>query len=164
MLQIGRKQAGETLVGLLLGCHERIRSFLAMAALIDSAAPDVDVADAAARVRRYFSQALPLHVEDEEESILPRLQGRSPEVDAALDRMHSEHLEHVAPLRSFLDRLREPLCARKELASSAKALLAAFEPHLEAEERVVFPAINALLTFDEQQAIVRELRARRQLT
>src|SRR5262245_4414109 len=85
MLQIGRRQTEETLVGLRLACHGRIRSFLAMAVTIGERfdVPENEVAESAARVRRYFSQALPLHVEDEEESVLPRLESRSAELDAA---------------------------------------------------------------------------------
>jgi iron-sulfur cluster repair protein YtfE (RIC family) len=167
---IGRKQHSEELVDLLLACHGRIRTFIELAIAIGER-PDAsadDIADGSTRVQRYFSEALPLHVEDEEEGVLPRLHGRSPVVDAALDRMCEEHDQHEAPLRQLL-----ALCAslrstpgdataRAALAGAGRQLLAALEPHLEAEERVIFPAIRALLTADEQREIVGELRARRQ--
>lgn len=50
---------------------------------------------------------------------------------------------------------------RTALAGAARELLAELEPHLAAEERIVFPAIRALLSLDEECAIVGELRARR---
>ena len=167
---IGRKQHSEELVDLLLACHGRIRTFIDLAIAIGEReeASDDDVADGSARVQRYFSEALPLHVEDEEEGVLRVSTAWSPEVDAALDRMCEEHDRHAAPLRRLLD-----LCAslratprdataRAALAAVGRQLLTELEPHLEAEERIVFPAIRALLSIEEQHAIVRELRARRQ--
>jgi iron-sulfur cluster repair protein YtfE (RIC family) len=170
LLSIGKKQQSEELVDLLLGCHGRIRTFLALAIAIGERAdaPDGDVADAATRVRRYFSEALPLHVEDEEQGVLPRLHGRSVELDAALDRMCEEHDLHGEPLRRLLG-----LCsalaaspgdasARAAVAATAQELVALLEPHLAAEESVLFPAIRTLLDAEEQRAVVGELRARRQ--
>jgi len=167
---IGRKQQSEDLVDLLLACHGRIRMFLELAIAIGERADasEDDVVDGTSRVQRYFSQALPLHVEDEEQGVLPRLQGRSSEVDAAIERMCEEHDRHVAPLRRLLA-LCGSLCAaprdavaRTEITDAGRQLLAEVEPHLEAEERIVFPAIRALLTLEEQRAIVQELRRRRQ--
>src|SRR5690606_21871845 len=130
---------------LLLACHGRIREFIALAVAIGERADvsDDEVADASARVQRYFSVALPLHVEDEEQGVLPRLHGRSAEVDAALDRMCDEHDRHAAPLRRLCElaaSLRacpRDASARAALADVGRRLRAELEPHLEAEERVV---------------------------
>ncbi|HEX9400550.1 MAG TPA: hemerythrin domain-containing protein [Anaeromyxobacter sp.] len=46
----------------------------------------------------YFTEALPLHARDEEESVLPRLHGRDSAVDAELAAMEREHREHGPPL------------------------------------------------------------------
>lgn len=166
---IGRKQHSEELVDLLLACHGRIRTFVEMAAAIGERTdvPDDEVVDGSARIARYFAEALPLHEEDEEVSVLPRLHGRSFELDVALERMAEEHDRHAAVIRQL-----RTLCAslgtsprdattRAALAHTARLLAVAILPHLEAEERVVFPAIRTLLTIDEQRAIVAELRARR---
>ena len=159
---IGKKPArkSEELVDLLLACHGRLRSFLAIAVAIGERADasDEDLLEATARVRRYFSDALPLHVEDEEDSVLPRLYGRS----AALDRMCVDHDAHLPPLRRLL-----ALCDgndRLELARAAIDVRALLEPHLREEERVVFEAIRTLLSAEERNAIVSELRARRRRT
>lgn len=167
---IGKNARSEELVELLLACHGRIRTFIDLAVMIGEGtdAPDESVVDASARVQRYFSEALPLHMEDEEEGVLPRLYGRSAELDGALERMREEHDLHGGCVRRLL-----ALCtslratpsdasARVALATTAEQLRAAFEPHLEAEERIVFPAIRNLLSITEQQAMVLELRARRQ--
>lgn len=159
----------EELVDLLLACHGRIRHFLDVAVAIGelAGASNDDVVEASANVRRYFADALPLHVEDEEEGVLPRLQGRSAALDAALARMSAEHEEHLPLQRRLL-----ALCAalpdrpgdanaRAELGRAARDLRAALEPHLRAEESVVFAAIRELLSAEERAAIVTELRARR---
>src|SRR5688572_21965928 len=84
----------------VLECHERIRHFAAVAVKIGAARglPDEQIRSAAADVQRYFRHGLPHHVEDEEKSILPRLEGRSAEIDQALSQMEREHHEHEALL------------------------------------------------------------------
>jgi hypothetical protein len=78
LIKIGPQKEISDIVDLLLECHERIRSFIGLAGRLANCGPvsDTEVSDAAARVVRYFSESLPLHVADEEESILPRLLGR----------------------------------------------------------------------------------------
>jgi iron-sulfur cluster repair protein YtfE (RIC family) len=159
----------DDLVGLLLECHERIRRFVALArAAGEAASPSEEqVREACASVERYFEEALPLHVLDEEESILPRLRSHSAEVDAALSTMHAQHAEHGQPLRTMLRAcatLREAPTdhARREaLSAAASELERAFEAHLRLEETVLFPAIRASLSESVQADIVREVRGRR---
>lgn len=160
----------DDIVQLLLDCHGRIRHFVALARRLGEAdAPTaVEVRDSAFRVRRYFGEALPLHVEDEEESVLPRLQGREPSLDDALERMSAEHSEHAPMLAALLHTCRTLESAperhadlRAALAATATALERLFTAHLEAEEAVVLPAIRDLLPAAEHDAMVHELRARR---
>jgi iron-sulfur cluster repair protein YtfE (RIC family) len=159
--------------GLLLECHERIRTFVALARRIAGAAEGnasdrAGIAEAAASVSRYFSQALPLHALDEERSVLPRLRGRAPDVDAALEVMTREHREHERPLSAVVaacdalarDPARLPELA-PDLARAAAELDAHFVAHLHREEEIVFPAMRRLLSPEDDAAIVRELRARR---
>jgi hemerythrin-like domain-containing protein len=153
----------------MLDCHARIRHFTSLArtlAHVEQASSD-QVADAARSVTRYFAQALPLHVADEEQSIVPRLRGLDPALDAALAAMAAEHREHEQPLSELL-RLMALLSAHPdELAQHADALAAVsaelaglIEPHLEAEERVIIPALSRLS--DEVLTAIRsEMRARR---
>lgn len=172
-LSIGRgprASGGGDVVDLLLECHGRIRRFAALARTLAAAADpaDAEVRDSAARVRRYFAEALPLHVEDEEKTVAPRLRGRSAELDAALETMSGEHLEHRAPLVRMLD-----LCAaleaephrhrelRGDLGEVAAALEGQLAAHLEREERDVFAALRSELDDGERRAMADELRARR---
>lgn len=167
---IGARSRPKGLVGLLLECHERIRSFAALAEGIarSTDAPLDERREACSRCRRYFVEAFPLHVTDEEESLAPRLRGKDAEVDAALDAMQREHDEHeplVARLIAALEHATasswdEP--TRTRLLHAAARAAKALDAHLAHEESVVFPKISLLLTLEEQTAIVTELRARRQ--
>jgi hemerythrin-like domain-containing protein len=171
MLRPKHRQPGsqDDLVDLLLECHERIRRFVALARAAGEAesASEEQVREACASVERYFGEALPLHVRDEEESILPRLRNQSAEIDQALTTMHAQHAEHELPLRAMLSAcatLREAPTdpARREaLASAAAELERAFAVHLRLEETLLFPVIRSALPDSVQADIVRELRRRR---
>jgi hemerythrin-like domain-containing protein len=166
---LGKPPAQGDAVDLLLECHDRIRSFLLLARRIAEAPPgDAEVAEAAERVVRYFTQALPLHARDEEDSILPRLAGRDPALDAALQTMTREHAEHEAPLAILVagcaELARDPsghASIVPAIGASTSELDAHFRGHLRNEEEVVFPAIRRLLPPEERDAILREIRARR---
>ena len=170
LIKIGSSQESSDIVGLLLACHERIRFFINLACRLGEAhdTPADEIQDAATRVIRYFSESLPLHVADEEESIVPRLSGREAGLDATLDTMRREHQEHAPQLESLLKICRilqgspERLAdLRKTLLSAASALERDFAAHLQEEEKVVLPAIKSLLTDEERQSMLDELRARR---
>ncbi len=157
-------------VDLLLDCHARIRSFHALAVKLGEAESPThaEIIEAAGGVIRYFTLALPLHVEDEETSILPRLTGLDPALDQALSTMRAEHrdiesglqivVDHCAQLRAEPARHGE---LRATLADAAHALDAAWFAHLGAEERVVFPAMRERLDAEAMTAILAEMRARR---
>lgn len=159
----------ESLLGLLRACHARIRHFAGLATELATrpGLPPATVSDAAARCHRYFAQALPLHVRDEEDSLVPRLRGKAAPLDAMLASMQAQHAAHGPPLREFLAALERCVAtpadddARARLAPLAATLSADFEVHLAEEEAVLFPAIERLLPAAEQAAVVTELRARR---
>jgi iron-sulfur cluster repair protein YtfE (RIC family) len=173
LVQLGSKStaatAEESLLGLLTACHARIRQFtqLALALATRPEVPEAEARDALGRCRRYFTEALPLHVCDEEDSLVPRLQGRDATVDAALGRMRDEHVAHVPLLVDFIAALERCAAdpkvpdARAELARAASVLADDFETHLVQEETVIFPALERLLSAPEQAAVVGELRSRR---
>lgn len=168
LVALGRRDAPEDLLGLLLACHERIRAFSALAMDLATRADPTpaEVADACERLRRYFAEALPLHARDEEESLAPRLRGRSPAVDEALRRMTEEHDAHRSALGALLGgwaTLRErpdDEGLRRSLEDPARALRDAFEAHLREEETLLFPHVDALSQAERDEA-VRELRGRR---
>jgi iron-sulfur cluster repair protein YtfE (RIC family) len=171
LLEIGKGPAERpaNLFDLLMECHGRIRQFAALAVHVgrhrDS--PDDECVEACARVERYFTEALPLHVADEEESLLPRLRGQDADVDRALATMAEQHAHHEPMLAALLDasmgvreRPSDPE-RRAALYEAAVALEAELINHLQLEEQVVLPAIGQHLSADDQTQIVDELRARR---
>ncbi|MBL8937017.1 MAG: hemerythrin domain-containing protein [Archangium sp.] len=167
LVNIGGPAKREDLVGLLLECHERIRRFsrltVEVATRVDLSRRDLE--DACERCERYFVEALPKHVADEELSLLPRLKGLG--VDAALATMHAQHEAHAPLLAEALDGLRQlrmtpSAQTRERLATVARSLVADFDVHLEAEERVLFPLIPTALSAEQQRLAVAELRSRRQ--
>jgi iron-sulfur cluster repair protein YtfE (RIC family) len=176
MIRLGaapKTPAAQDAVDALADCHVRIRDFTALAARLASAsgAPAAEVRDAAEKVHRYFSVALPLHAEDEERSVAPRLAGKDPRVDRELGEMVREHAEHgdavgrvlaaCAVLRDRPEALPEVAAA---LAAAAEDLRLHFVPHLAREEEVVFPALRAHLSPAELRELQAEMRARRGAT
>jgi hypothetical protein len=113
------------------------------------------------RVARYFSEALPLHVADEEESVVPRLSGRGPDLDTSLARMHREQHHSSNAARSpaggrMLQPTPEHLAELRSELSAASTLEREFAAHLEGEEEIILPACS--------QNAVGERRTRRNLT
>lgn len=162
--------ASQDLVDLLGECHQRIRRFVALAREAASRrdAPPDQVAQACAAVERYFVEALPLHVADEEESLEPRLRGLSPSVDQALATVAHQHQQHVSKIAALLAAIGKVRSqpydewARGELTTAAIALETELEEHLRLEESAIFPAIRELLSREIQTSIIDELRKRRQ--
>lgn len=166
--KLGRSADPDDLLGLLLACHRRIRAFSALAVTLATGAdaPSRQREETCERLIRYFSEALPLHARDEEESVAPRLRGRAPALDAALRRMADEHRAHEAPLDALLRgwaALRERPDdddLRLSLVDPSMNLRDSFEIHLREEETLVFPHLAALSPAERDES-VRELRGRR---
>jgi iron-sulfur cluster repair protein YtfE (RIC family) len=169
LVNVGARRETPDVVGALQQCHDRIRSFVALAAKLAAApdAPPDEVRDAAARIVKYFTEALPFHVADEDETIAPRLAGASAEVDAALATLAADHHRHE-PLVAELVAIARAIAAdpaalparAADLARAGAALAADFDTHLALEERVLHPAIAALPAAD-QDAIRAAMKARR---
>lgn len=158
------------MVELLRECHDRIRRFLIMARRLATAtdASLDEIRDVASQVRRYFVESLPLHIADEEKDIVPRLLGKNDQVDRALAAMASEHALHAALVSRLVDVCTtlsaEPhqLAARaSELDAIAAQLATDFSAHLEAEERVIFPALRRLPS-EARAGVLAAMRVRRE--
>ncbi len=172
LVTLGGRPQVDDLVDLLATCHRRIREHLRLARRLAEApddAPEADLRDAAAKVARYFEIGLPAHVADEEEEIAPRVRGRfGPEVDAVVAGMISQHTHHIWPIARLVvcceviaQNPRLLRDRRAELARLVEQLVVELADHLEAEERVLFPAIRALPAA-ERVAIREGMRRRRE--
>lgn len=167
---LGTPGARSDAVDLLLECHQRIRAFLGLALRLGDARAvgPGEVAEAAARVHRYFALALPLHAQDEDESIAPRLRGRDRAVDDELETMAREHREHQRSLGILVEscaHLSGDPGRHGELAGAlhgaADDLARQFPAHLAREEQVIFPAVRRFLDGAADAAVVKEIRQRR---
>lgn len=170
--QIGRRPDGvESVESALLDCHGRIRDMTALASRLASSVPaaDDEVVEAATRVSRYFSESLPLHEADEEESLRPRLIGMSEPVDSALADMTAQHGDmhaHVDELVALTSSMAAEPSRRGDdgvaegLARVVATLEDIWERHLALEETVLLPAVTEL--DDATKASMRaEMKARR---
>lgn len=156
-------------VELLVRVHTESRHVLALAEGLASASATVGSSEAARTVTTFVDARLPLHWEDEECSITPRLLGRHHVVDAALGQMHRDHLALDAPfarlkvlcrlLGKDISRLH---ALRFELQAAVRDARVRLEAHHALEESIVFPALRRLLPRHELEAIGDEIVARRQ--
>lgn len=157
---------------MLDACHDRVRRSLdllqRLRAYLQDKGCDGSARQAARDVLRYFDIAAPLHHEDEELHVFP-----------ALLAAHAEG--HVADLVRQMqrDHLRMAACwaeARQPLEQLAQGALQSFTPeheaalerfagcyadHLRHEDDSLYPAARAVLDAQAQQAMGREMAARR---
>lgn len=170
LIQLGKRSQTLHVVDLLVECHARIRRFLELARqLAQSRDATLDVVrETAGQIRRYFVEALPLHIADEDELVSQSLRGRSETVDGALDKMSTEHAHHeplvarIIEVSALLER--QPVRLEElsmELRDVAVLLQTAFEPHLAREEKIIFPALR-MLDATELDAIKAGMRDRRE--
>lgn len=150
----------------LLDCHERIRRFCGgMLLLCEHLDPhDPRVVNTAERVARYLRVGLPLHAQDEDESLTPRLTALTlpDEVQAALAQQQEEHLSIESLRREVVLGLERAVSHHAPLpVVSMGHLTPLLLAHIDAEERLIFPHIERLPQ-EEQQATLRELQRRRQ--
>ena len=156
-------------VALLLGCHQRIRHFTRMAVeLSRGAAPAEQVGAAARSVQRYYTQALPLHEADENDSVYPRLRAAAPpaELAAANQAMVDQHRGLNALIADLVPQWEAIALDPAQAPASgpgAQALQVAWHEHLGLEERVIFPSLRARLSPDDLAAIRQEMAERRTL-
>lgn len=158
-------------IDLLLACHHRIRTFTGVAVrlLIVEGLGDKTVSEAATAVHRYFLEALPLHHQDEDQSLLPRLRKHASEnLASALHTVHREHHKLDEVLARLLPAWKAIADDPRRLPAMAGALALdtlrfdqLWKHHLQLEEETVFPAARALLPKNELAALLAEVRGRR---
>ena len=158
----------------LLACHERIRKFSEMsAALARTQASPVAVKEAARDIRRYFTEALPLHAADEAASLAPRLRASaaSDDVKQALDVVKHQHpdiermIGRLAPQWQALEADPSKLQAMAaQLGAATDRMVMLWTPHLLLEEMTIFPAAREHLKPEDLAAIRKEMIERRSPT
>ena len=149
--------APQDAIALLLACHARIRRYCATAARIaDALEPDHASVEA---TRRYFTEALPLHAEDEDTLFLPRVRAHHPIPPA----ISEQHAQIQALLPQMAERWTQLLTGERahDLAAITARWTTLLEAHLALEEATFIPQAQALLTPAEHQRFVADMLARR---
>lgn len=160
----------EDVPDVLVDCHLRMRQVTTLAVELAARPSPLleEVREVASKVHRYFTVALPLHEEDEETSLFPRLLARAPELAATISTLREDHQAHdlrvgalvavCLELKTSPQRSQE---LRGALGTAAQALAETWSTHLAAEERELFPAVSTALSAEDRSAIREEMRARR---
>jgi stress-induced morphogen len=161
-------QSQRDLVEVLLDAHIEARQVVSLAACLAGGNATASARETATTISDHVEWLMPMHTEDEELSLAPRLHGRHRAVDEALAQMKRQHLSLEAPLarvRLVCNVLSQDIsrlhALRFELGAAAKDLGERLAEHHAFEESAVFPALKRLLYADELESIQDEMRARR---
>ncbi len=157
---------------MLDACHDRVRRSLDLLARLRSYLRDKgcdDSARQAARdVLRYFDMAAPLHHEDEERHVFPPLLAQTGDAPLLalvrqLQRDHVQMAERWAAARGALQAMGDGQLQAFTPAHGAALddFAACYADHLRHEDESIYPAARALLDAPAQQAMGREMAARR---
>lgn len=159
---------------MLEACHERVQRSLGLLARlvehVDRAGHDEQSRAAARDVLRYFELAAPLHHEDEERHVFPRLlAGGDAALRATVARLRDDH-ERMGVLwrglRGTLEAWTRPDSAgavEPALRAQARAFAALYAEHIPIEEGLAFPAARAGLDAPGLVHMGEEMQARRRV-
>jgi hemerythrin-like domain-containing protein len=165
-------------LGLMSDCHRRIEMFFARLIDLAESARGAELSDSQRETLetalRYFAAGAPLHTEDEEHSLFPRLRELgTPEAEAALKAVEALEADHRAAgvAHAEIDELGRrwlavgTLCPSDEerLITLANGLRETYRGHVEVEDTQVFPLAGKLLGADVLETIGREMAGRRGL-
>jgi hemerythrin-like domain-containing protein len=163
-------------IELLIDCHRRIESFLAVLRKVAEQAKSGPMTNEQRReweqALEYFQNAAPRHTADEEESLFPRLRGvHRPEMERALAEMQELEADHeqAEEWHKVVDQLGRKWLAEGVLAASeaerlnqALADLAQlYSRHIALEDNSVFPVAAAALAHADKEDIGNEMAQRR---
>lgn len=166
-------------LGLLSDCHRRIDRFLNVLLTVSrqagGGALSSEQQESLAVALKYFRDAAPLHTQDEEGSLFPRMRKNSNEQNAAklaiLDELHAEHRSAGRRHRridelgnEWLKTGKLPVNEARQLNELLEELARMYAEHILIEERDVFPFAATLLDDAEIRAIAQEMASRRGLT
>ncbi|XXF79899.1 hemerythrin domain-containing protein [Myxococcaceae bacterium GXIMD 01537] len=158
----------------MLACHERMRHFGALARHLgeaEDASPE-EHARAASQLLRFFSLGLPLHVDDEDHSLMPLLlEGGAPRPIVKrlweLDRQHYALDTLVDALLPLWSELREDPSRHAQLSSllreGGRRLAALSVEHLALEEEHLYPVARERLSGEDLRTLASDMRRRRHL-
>lgn len=158
----------------LRACHDRVERTLdllqRLVAHVDGHGADTSAAQAAAQVQRYFDRAAPLHHEDEELHVFPRVRAMcDARLDALVQRLQADHAamaDDWAQLRPVLLRLQAAVGdAGWRWSSDDRECLTRFvrryESHIATEEGEVFVAAEHAMAAADRAVMSEDMMVRR---
>jgi pyridoxamine 5'-phosphate oxidase len=154
-------------LGMLLACHVRMRRQLATLERLQRHIPesgaDSEARTAASAIIRYFDQAGANHHADEDQSLLPRLVARAPEIAALAAQIGEDHRELDRYWRKLRPLLSGIAAGRNEALPPAlvREACGAYLDHLEREESQLLPVARERLSERDLVDIGSEFAARR---
>jgi hemerythrin-like domain-containing protein len=165
-------------LGLLSDCHRRIERFLGLLITVTTDARGGALSDeqreALVAAGRYFREAAPKHIEDEEQSLFPRMRElHDPQVRAAMDTIKELEEDHVVLDRGhvevdmlvvwWMEDGSLPATDAQRLVTVLEELQTIYERHIAIEDHDVFPLAGQVLNQAAIAALGREMAARRGL-
>jgi hemerythrin-like domain-containing protein len=174
-VQIGAKPDSgfEDPIGMLTDCHRRIEHFIDVLCLVAESAKhralNDDEARAVEAALEYFRVGGARHNADEEESLFPRLGGRTGEDSLVeLEGLKEDH-EVALSLHSNIESLYRKWIADRmldtvdwqALSVATTKLKALYAVHIQVEEQVVFPLASKTLGEATLELIGQEFKSRR---
>lgn len=164
-LHAGPKVGFEQPFEMLLACHERVQRSLdllqRLQAHVANHGADAQAREAATDVLRYFDIAGPLHHQDEERHVLPRLRASGQgELAQRLAGDHAEMTRQWAALRVPLADLAAGRAATLN-AQACAAYAQLYAAHMAAEESKAFPCAAERLADGDRDRMGAEMAARR---
>lgn len=133
---------------------------------------DNELADWASSVLVFFLEDLPLHFEEEESDLFPKLLERSEnreELGAILDQLVSEHELDCGLVDPIIQHLRliqsgEATTDVARFQSNIWSFTTALRRHLSWEETIVLPLAEKILTDKDRKELAHSFAERRQLS
>jgi len=162
-------------IAVLKHCHDKIRKNLQtlqkLPAHLEAHGADDEAQKAASAVLRYFRDAAPNHHADEEEDLLPMLQGTAQGDDKhLLDTLQPQILDEHKQMDLIWVKLEAQLDAIVSRqnpaldAADAEQFAALYTAHMEKEEGNIAPMAKRLFSDAQMQQLGNAMRARRTIT
>lgn len=160
-------------------CHERATRVLSLferlLVHVQKHGSDAPARTTATELRRYFEEAIPRHHDDEDDDVFPvvlarareaRLNAEADAAAAAIDRLMHDHLEidrQWPVMRELLTQVETEHSIRIDWPTVASFVGSSLEHHA-AEERIVRPLAEKLLTPEDLGLLGRVMARRRSTT
>ena len=173
-IQIGAKPDSgfDNPIGMLTDCHRRIEKFIGILCNVVQLAGGRELTEeevsAVQKALHYFQHGGETHTSDEEESLFPRLRGKSIPAVESIAQLQSEHRD-ASRLHKSIEQFYTTwistgvlsAAGESQLSSETRQLKDLYTKHIHVEETIVFPFAAQTLDTQTLATIGREFGLRR---